>query len=171
MNNLDCTIILKNDDKEISPKDIFDKVMSAEVKKYSVTYDKPVNHQICYLNNEPKNIIITSKDEIDSNVKGVGIYFILNENENKILYIGKSNDLKTRLTQHLLKCSITTHSHIRDVINYLVNCKDVSDKISLKYCFIKTNEKHNAAIEGVLLDYLMESKDECFTDNWNKRKD
>ena len=96
----------------------------------------------------------------------------MNADATKILYVGKSKDLKGRLQQHLEKCSISTGSHIEDVINYLIEHSKFSKELLLKYCVINTkSNKHNATIEGALLDYVMECNDVKFNDCWNKRMD
>ena len=47
--------------------------------------------------------------------------------------------------------------------------------MTLQYCVINTaNDKHNAAIEGALIDYIIEKKasnDARFDECWNERKD
>ena len=173
---LDCEIELKWGESPIDPEKIFYKVFT-EIEKYDVLYeDGPVYNNIFKGDKlSSKSINIKNGDEPFEYVNGGGIYFILNSDGSKILYVGKAQDLRGRLQQHMKKCSASTSSHIEDVINYLIECQKKSEKLKLQYCVINTvNDKHNAAIEGALIDYIIEKKasnDARFNECWNERKD
>lgn len=176
MEELNCEIKLKLGESPIDPEKIFDKVFT-EIEKYEVLYeDGPIyNNTFKGDKLSSKSINIKNGEKLFENIKGGGIYFILNSDGSKILYIGKAQDLKARLKQHLQSCSVSTSSHIEDVINYLIECQKKSKKMRLQYCVINTvNDKHNAAIEGALIDYIIEKKasnDARFDECWNERKD
>ena len=90
-----------------------------------------------------------------------------------MLYIGKAKDLKDRLKRHLIECGTSTHSHIEDVYNYLLNEKNQKRLLQIKYGVINSDNGNNAAIEGALIDYILSMRGKYpFLDScWNIRED
>ena len=169
--NCDIILILDESGTTTTPEEVFKTVFALE--KYDVHYkDGPIYHMEYkgdkFIN---KSIELDNEKVAFNDVKGGGIYFIFNEDGSKVLYLGKSQDLKKRLKEHLYKCPASTSSHIDDVIEYLKSKKGTKE-LHLKYCVLNTKDNHhNAAIEGALIDYMMESCDSCFKECWNKRID
>lgn len=170
METISCEIKLKVGNKLISPKEIIDYVTKLE--KYEIDYGDSLEY------NEDKDGIkvsytIDTNNKIDSAIKGGGIYFIISYEQDKLLYIGKSKDLKSRLRQHLIKCALSTGSHISDLIKYLKERKNQGKVLAVKYCIINTAVNiNNAAIEGALIDYVINNKSDSFFDKcWNSRLD
>ena len=169
--NCDIKLILDESETPTTPEEIFKKVFTLE--KYDVHYKEGPIYHMEFKGDKLINKFIEVGNENDAfnDVNGGGIYFIFNEDESKVLYVGKSQDIKKRLKEHLCKCSASTSSHIDDVIEYLKSKKDAKE-LHLKYCVLNTKDnKHNATIEGALIDYMIESCDSRFKECWNKRID
>lgn len=171
-NILRCETKLTLNGEEVSSQKVFELVFDKNSQKYKINYGPTVQHLEEYENNELKKIIIKTTDTVCENINGGGIYFILNDKEDKVLYIGKSQKLKDRLKQHLIECNKSTSSHIQDVLDYLLDRQKKGLSLCIKYCVINTgDDKNNAAIEGILLDYIFGSSNRMFEECWNKRKD
>ena len=173
MDKINCEIKLRLESNEKSPKDIIEYVK--KLNKFEIDYGKELEYALSDNNEKNVRYVINTKNSIDKSItsKDGGIYFIISYEEDKLLYIGKSRKLNSRLSQHLIKCSLSTGSHILDMIDYLKKRKESKQKLAIKYCVIYTFEnKNNAAIEGALTDYVSENKDEpYFSECWNKRHD
>ncbi|MDE6058830.1 MAG: GIY-YIG nuclease family protein [Clostridia bacterium] len=144
------------------------------IKKYTINYGESLKYTEDFENDTLRKITINTKDEIDASIKGGGIYFIFSSNGDKLLYIGKAKDLKNRLKQHLIACTLSTYSHIEDVCNYLKERKIRNEQLKLQYCIINSmDDNHNAAIEGALLDFIQANKEKntFVCDCWNTRHD
>ena len=168
MDKISCYVTLTCNNREIDEEKIFDYVIQ-EAEKKQICYGDVLKYNMEYEGLYLKRIKIQTNDkiEIPPDVKS-GIYFILNDTGDKILYVGKSKTLATRLKNHLIECSTSTSSHINEVIEYLSNLK--SDQLILKYCYIKV-EKYLSTIEGMLIDYMKSIDLDMFKENWNKRND
>ena len=165
---LNCKIKLFDREKGscVEPDVIIDEVKK-NVKKYWIRYKNGKSSMvdsICQLNTE---------DEISSEIKGGGLYFILSSDGEKLLYVGKSKNLRARLRQHLVKCSESTYSHIQDVCKYLQEKQESQEELSLSYCVVNTTDNTcNATIEGALIDYILNKKSDTFLEQcWNKRNE
>lgn len=167
---LDCEIKLKINGVEKLPEEIINQ--AKEMSKKEIRYGESLECSQIYKNgklykNKIKNC---NDDEIDSDISGGGIYFLFSTDEDKLLYLGKAKDLRNRLKQHLIECAASTHSHILDVIEYLRKRDEHNKELSIKYCIINTeNNVHNAAIEGALIDYVVD-KSHLFGECWNIRQ-
>jgi len=103
------------------------------------------------------------------------IYVLIDSEEDKILYIGKSlaKDINSRLIEHLLKnekadgTKSSTSSKIKEVYTYLMEQVE-NDKIPKIrfYTFEVVPKKLYAAVEGHLINYLKEVKKQA---EWNIR--
>lgn len=169
---LTCSTQLILNDKNVSAKDVFDLILDKNTPKHEINYGSSVQHAVEYENNELKKIKLKTTDKIHQNITSGGIYFILSSDEKNILYVGKDKNLKYRLKQHLIECSKSTSSHIKDVLDYLLDRQKKGFSLCIRYCVINTvDNKNNAAIEERLIDYIFESSDHVFDECWNKRKD
>ena len=172
MDELDCISTLRCSDKDIKPSDVFNEIL-LKVDKYSIDYNEPVCRIDKIESGKLTSVHLSTSAQIDENVKSGGIYFILSEDEKNILYVGKSRQLKNRLKQHLIECPASTNSHIYDTYNYLLQQVEAKHQAKIKYCVINTTDhSKNAAIEGILLDYIEKHRnDEMFKYCWNSRND
>jgi hypothetical protein len=166
MKKLTCEIKLLLEEKLITAEEIFEYVVN-KLEKHTISYGKEIIYTNKYKNGDLFKTKIETDNEISTNITGMGIYFILNERIDKILYVGKSEILNDRLKQHLIECPASTSSHIQDVIKYLL--QENSNNKVLKYCVINTNG-NNAAIEELLITHLKNSSNLLFSENWNRRK-
>lgn len=167
-----CTTVLELDGHTVEAKNIIEKVKA--MNKYRIDYGNPLRYIEKYENGKLRKIEIDFTNDIDASITKGGIYFIFSGDGNRLLYIGKSKDLKNRLKQHLIACTLSTYSHIQDVLNYLKEQKIRKEKLVLQYCIINSvDDKHNAAIEGALIDYIQENKENevLLSDCWNTRHD
>lgn len=158
---------IQSNDEQITPLQIIEKIRNKEFPKYTITY---IDSKIVEKEN---HIILNANNDIDANVKGGGIYFILSAEGDRLLYVGKSKSLKTRLGQHLCKCPEKTYSHIFDVQKYLERREKNNKALEINYCVINTEKNnHNATIEGAIIDYILCQQDNDFlSECWNKRAD
>lgn len=170
MDKLSCDIVLKINGIPMSPELILNEVKNED--KYEIDYGDSLKYSKI-VDGKKVSYNIETVSNIDSTINGGGVYFIVSQKNDKLLYIGKSKNLKGRLTQHLIKCALSTGSHILDVIDYLKELNDNGEKLVIKYCIINTFEdKNNASIEGALIDYVIENKSDPYFDKcWNKRLD
>ena len=166
---LKCEASLKYGGNDFSAEQVFEYVKENKVEIYKIEYGSVLVCNKEYKNGEFSNMTLTTKSEI--NVSGGGIYFILSHDKKRLLYLGKSKKLSKRLEEHLISCNASTHSHIEDIYNYLLQQR--LETRSVCYCVINTeNDEHNAAIEGILLDYINHnSGDEFLNQCWNNRFD
>lgn len=136
-----------------------------------ISYGGDVILRIEYKNGKVSKRTLNTSESID--VSGSGIYFILSAEGNNLLYIGKAQNLLNRLKQHLIECPESTHSHIKDVHQYLLERKKNNDLLQIGYSVLETtNPKHNAIIEGYLIDYALSNKSDSFFEKcWNIRED
>ena len=165
-----CSITIDGNEKEVS--EIFE-IIKKDVNKFVIDYGKDVERNDEYINGELKKIILKTQSEIDKNISCGGIYFLISYEETELLYLGKSQQLKNRLKQHLSECSVSTNSHILDVYKYLVQRKNDNKELKIKYGIINSeSNKFNATAEGLLIDYIMQNKEkELFKNCWNVRED
>lgn len=173
MKKISCEIKLLIDGKEQKESEIIELIKSPEMTKYSIDYGADVICNKEYKNSTLNKVKIKTENSISDEIKGSGIYFILSSEEDKLLYIGKAKDLKDRLKRHLIECGTSTHSHIEDVYNYLLNEKNQKRLLQIKYGVINSDNGNNAAIEGALIDYILSMRGKYpFLDScWNIRED
>ena len=170
VNMLNCTIKLIRNGTEVEPKTIFDEIKSnciyeIEYEDLSITREE-INDE---KNKTKVHNKLNPKSKIIDNISfNVGIYFILSS-EKKLLYIGKSLDVKKRLKEHLIEKSESTSSSMFKINSYL---RKKNQKF-LYYYAIETTRNCNASIEGTLIDYAIKERenDSFFKDLLNERKD
>lgn len=165
---LSCEVILKLNNKKCTAQEVFEQVKDV-IDQYEMVYGTDIIVTREYKNGDYTSIRLKTDSKIQIGRGVSGIYFILSSDKNHILYVGKSKNLKERLKEHLISCSASTSSHIESVYDYLLS----HNEKSLYYCIMKTDDgQHNAAIEGILLDYIYEHKtEEFFSQCWNSRID
>lgn len=131
---LSCKNKLFNNENPIDIEDIFNQIKtSCDVKTINYGLDVYL-HEIFKNNNKTiYKYKIQTDGKIDIATHKNGIYFILDYELKHLLYIGKSQDVKDRLKQHLIECASTTNSHIIDVYEYLLQRKAKSEFIGVKY--------------------------------------
>lgn len=95
------------------------------------------------------------------------VYFIFDSNNLNILYVGKSQSIRSRLKNHLIKCSENTSSKIQNIQKYL---KDAPIKRLYYYSIEVCETKYYGAIEGTLIAYIKNHEND-FPNNWNDRED
>lgn len=167
---LNCTIKLMKNGNEVGPKEIFEDIKlnciyNIEYKDLSITREE-INDE---KNKTKVHNKLNPKSKIIDNISfNVGIYFILSS-EKKLLYIGKSLNVKKRLKDHLIEKPESTSSSMFKINSYL---REKNQKL-LYYYAIETNENCNASIEGILIDYAIGEKgnDSFFEDLLNARRD
>lgn len=154
--NVDCVISDENKES-FELEDIIEKVKT--MHKEEITYRSPDFKAL-------KDSDCRELDCIDTTIRAKGnVYFIFDDK--KLLYVGKSLDIKQRLRQHLIKCSKKTYSKIQDVQKYL---KD-NRILSLSYCAIEVSvEKFYGTVEGMIIKYIHQHESD-FLYNWNLRED
>lgn len=154
--NVECSI-KDESEKPLKPEDIIEKVK--ELPKKEVTY-KSVDFKFQGAQD------CRELDCADTPIRAEGnVYFIFDED--KLLYVGKSLNIKQRLCQHLIKCNKKTYSKIQEVQKYL---KEQS-KSKLSYCAIEVDiEQFYGTVEGMIIKYIHDHKTD-FPDNWNLRED
>ena len=139
--------------------------------KFSLNYSSDILRLDEKKNSDKCYIKLENSELVSDKISGGGIYFIFSQ-DNELLYIGKDKNLKNRLSQHLISCSTSTSSHIKDVHKYLLDCKKQSKSLTIKYSVINTvNDKDNAAIECLLIDYCLNNGEKSYDKLWNKRED
>ncbi len=109
------------------------------------------------------NKVTAKKDE-----KGY-VYFIFDSTSSMCLYVGKSNDLKKRLKDHLVKPSTSTNSKYEDLKNYVLSGSTI---VYFDYIKIDPVELYGAA-EGQFISYFEEihSTNGTLKKFWNIRHD
>lgn len=137
-------------------------------KTDSILYKKS-DYENYTIENKTTRLKMNSDDCIDEKYKMNGVYFLLSENKKKLLYIGKSKDVKKRLAEHLLDCAKNTNSKMGEISEYL---KHKNTK-KINYCAIKVDSEENASIlETLLIWYCLNRKnnDERFDQMFNVRR-
>lgn len=167
---VNCNVSMSINGTAITAKDIINLIITPSVEKYVINYDdntlysdiKGVSHRK-----------LTTADKIDEGIDNSGIYFLLSYEEDKLLYVGKSKNIKQRLKDHLIQCNAKTYSHIEDVSQYLRDRQNKNLQLKIKYCAIQVDDsKYNATVEGAIIDYILNnSGDPFFSECWNKRED
>lgn len=169
---LACTssITINGDNK--TAREIFD-IIKTTVSKFIIDYGKDIKRKDEYINGTLNKIFLETTSEINKSISGGGIYFLISDEEDELLYLGKSKQLRNRLKQHLIECSISTSSHILDVYKYLLYRKNKKKSLKVKYGALNSeSDKFNATIEGILIDYALLNKNDSFFNNcWNTRED
>jgi len=164
--SISASLEMTYENNKIYAKEILDKVLKE--KHYEIKYN---DYNLESVDDKGKKSLqlhpMKGYEVIDPNVKSDhNIYFILDSNGKKILYVGKSQKIRNRLTNHLVKCSSTTSSKIKNISEYMSK-----HGTSLKYYSIKVKPKKlYGAVEGMLIAYI-KNNEALDTDNWNDRED
>lgn len=167
---LSCKVKVYLDKKRQKPAKII-KLVEIYLTKYSLNYGSDAIMYMTTKNGKPNKTELDAKGDISNEINGGGIYFIFSQ-DNELFYIGKDIRLRERLKQHLISCSTSTSSHIKDVHNYLLDRKKQGKPLTIKYSAINTDDnKYNAAIEGALIDYCLNNCKKSYDKLWNKRED
>lgn len=169
---INCNVGMSINGTEITAKGVISLIKTTTIKKHVISYDGDILYSYTDPNGVLQRKLITS-DKIDDEIDNSGIYFILSYEEDKLLYVGKSKNIKQRLKDHLIQCNAKTYSHIEDVSQYLCNRQSNNLPLKIKYCAIRVdNSKYNATVEGTIIDYILNnSGDSFFSECWNKRED
>lgn len=169
---VNCNVSMAINGKAITAKGIIDLIRPRDVIKHVNFY---TDGTLCPYT-DPKGVDqrkLATPDKIDDEIDNSGIYFILSYEEDKLLYVGKSKNIKQRLKNHLIQCNVKTNSHIEDVSQHLCDRQSKKMPLKIKYCAIHVDDpKYNATVEGTIIDYILSHPDDpFFSECWNKRED
>lgn len=167
---IDCYVQLTLDSAQIKVSDLIDKVRNMEMPyiDYGDSVKMSYTHMNGVLSNRELHTVNNFVDEIDKS----GIYFIFSYEKDKLLYVGKSKNIRSRLSNHLIKCNAQTYSHIEDVHAYLLTRKGENKPLKICYCTIGVSDpKKNSTVEGAIIDYVLNSDLPLFDSCWNIRED
>lgn len=169
---VNCNVGMSINGTAITAENIIDFIKTSAVKKHVISYDEGT----LYSYTDPKGVAqrkLATPDKIDDEIDNSGIYFILSYEEDKLLYVGKSKNIKQRLKNHLIQCNVKTYSHIEDVSQHLCDRQSKKLPLKIKYCAIRVDDsKYNATVEGTIIDYILSHPDDpFFSECWNKRED
>ena len=125
----------------------------------------------------------TTKDGIisyDASIKTIkqntndNVYFLLDSRDNKVLYVGKSKTINTRIRQHLISSSGTTHTKTNNLCDYLEELFNQKLPMAIGYASVRIKPiNYYGAAEGYFITRL---KDKYITsypgfEMWNVRED
>jgi hypothetical protein len=127
------------------------------------------------VNDVYKLTLTSDSSQIKALSSNDNIYVLIDSEEDKILYIGKSvaKDIDSRLAEHLLKnekadgTKSGTSSKIKEVYTYLMEQVEKEKVPKIRYyTFEVVPKKLYAAVEGHLINYLKEVRKQA---KWNIR--
>jgi hypothetical protein len=127
--------------------------------KYKIEY---INNDVANFKSDISNLDVKSKE------KGY-VYLLFDETNKKCLYVGKSNDLKKRLKQHMESPVKSTSSKYSEVVKYVASGKSI-----IYFDFIKVNPPElYGAVEGQIISIIEETQYNDITRKnfWNSRHD
>lgn len=131
-------------------------------KKLKMEYTDNQDGTITTINNDISQVKAKNKE------KGY-IYFLFDDTGKFCLYIGKSNDLRERLKQHLDKPNPSTNSKYSDVVKYVQR-----GKTTIYFDYLKvTPEDLYGAAEGQFIAFFesIHESNNTIEEFWNKRHD
>lgn len=167
---VDCNVQLTLNSAPKNVKDLIELVQNIDMPY--IDYGDDVKMIYTHLNGALSSRELNKTKGISGEINKSGIYLIFSYEKDKLLYVGKSKNLRQRLTNHLIKCNAQTYSHIEDTQAHLLARKGEGKPLRICYYTIGvSNPKNNSTVEGAIIDYVLNSGDILFDSCWNIRED